>query len=106
MAVGQLWRRNQDPQRDLESDAGAVKLALRRGYGEAGAIAALVAAIPAVARLEQRPLRVEEVLRCQALSSRLPDFSWQTGASPGLGLGADPGDIGPPFPTTGDRPQH
>ncbi|MGA1262434.1 MAG: DUF3318 domain-containing protein [Prochlorothrix sp.] len=65
----QLWRRNHSPQRDLEADSGAIRLAQRRGYGELGAIEALASALEAVAQLEQRPLSFEELVRCQNLKA-------------------------------------
>ncbi|MEP0957341.1 DUF3318 domain-containing protein [Microcoleus sp. FACHB-1515] len=69
LAATQLWRNNRKPQRDLEADAEAVRLAQRRGYSQADAVRHLLSAIESIARIENRPLSFSELIRCQSLRS-------------------------------------
>lgn len=71
LAATQLWRNNRKPQRELDADAAAVRLAQRRGYGEAEAVRHLIGAIESAARIENRPLSFEELVRCQNLRAQI-----------------------------------
>jgi hypothetical protein len=70
LAATQLWRNNRKPQRDLEADEEAVRIAQRRGYRETDAARHLLSAIESVARIENRPLSFGELVRCQNLRVR------------------------------------
>lgn len=69
LAATQLWRNNRKPQRDMEADAEALRVAQRRGYSPADAVRHLLSAIESVARIENRPLSFSELIRCQQLRS-------------------------------------
>ncbi|MEB3273211.1 MAG: DUF3318 domain-containing protein [Prochlorothrix sp.] len=86
----QLWRRNHSPDRDLEADAGALRLAQRRGYPEQQAIEGLVSALDTVAHLEHRHLSLMELVRGQTLRQRLN--------VPNSPHPPAPRDVAPPYP--------
>ncbi|MBD2108412.1 DUF3318 domain-containing protein [Nodosilinea sp. FACHB-13] len=68
LASWQIWRGVTGPQIEIAADDKAVQVALRRGYDQADAAAALIRAIEAVPPLEgRRVLTVNELLRCQNL---------------------------------------
>ncbi|HEY9807359.1 MAG TPA: DUF3318 domain-containing protein [Candidatus Obscuribacterales bacterium] len=68
IAGTQIWRSTQSSQRELETDEGAIRVALRRGYTEAEAARHLLEAIEAVAQIEGRlQLSFTELVRCQNL---------------------------------------
>jgi hypothetical protein len=68
LAGTQLWRNNRSPQRSLEADEAAIRVAQRRGYDEADAARHLLSGIESVSRIEDRPsLNFIELLRCQNL---------------------------------------
>lgn len=70
IAGTQVWRHNRSPERELEADEAALKVAQRRGYSESEAARSLLTAIEAVAELEGRPsLNFTELLRCQNLKA-------------------------------------
>jgi len=70
LAGTQLWRNNRSPQRSLEADEAAIRVAQRRGYAEADAARHLLSGIESVSRIEDRPsLDFTELLRCQNLRS-------------------------------------
>lgn len=70
LAANQVWRKNRSLERALEADEKAIKIAARRGYTEVEAANHLLAAIAAVAELENRPsLNFNELLRSQNLKS-------------------------------------
>lgn len=69
LAATQLWRNNRKPQRDVEADAEAIRIAQRRGYSQTDAIRHLLSAIESTARLENRPLSFSELIRTQNLRS-------------------------------------
>ncbi len=68
IAGSQIWRNNHSPQKELDADETAIRVAQRRGYEERSAARALLSAIEKVADLEGRPsLNFAELLRCQNL---------------------------------------
>jgi hypothetical protein len=68
LAGTQLWRNNRSPQRSLEADEAAIRVAQRRGYDAADAARHLLSGIESVSRIEDRPsLNFIELLRCQNL---------------------------------------
>lgn len=68
LAGTQIWRKSRSHQVELEVDEKAVRIAQRRGYGEAEAAYHLAEAIAAVAQIEGRPsLNIAELVRCQNL---------------------------------------
>ncbi len=68
IALRQIWTNNRSTERALDADTAALRVAVRRGYGEAEAAEFLLGAIEAVARLEKRSsLDFMELLRCQNL---------------------------------------
>lgn len=69
IAGTQIWRNSRSPKAELEADEGAIRVALRRGYTEVEAGRQLLAAIEAVARIEERPLSFTELLRYQNLKA-------------------------------------
>ncbi len=70
MAGRQIWRSMGSPQRELEADIGAIKIALRRGYNESEGAKNLFEAIKAVAKLEGRStLNFTELIRSQNLKA-------------------------------------
>ncbi len=70
MAFRQIWRSMGSPQRELEADVGAIKIAARRGYNESEGAKHLFEAIKAVAKLEGRStLNFTELIRSQNLQA-------------------------------------
>jgi Protein of unknown function (DUF3318) len=68
LAGTQLWRNSRSPQRSLEADEAAIRVAQRRGYDQADAARHLLSGIEAVSQIEDRPsLSFIELLRCQNL---------------------------------------
>lgn len=68
MAALQIWRNSRGLRVELAADEQAVQTALRRGYSETEAAQQLLAAIQAVAQLENRPNpSFDELIRCQNL---------------------------------------
>ncbi|MDJ0734968.1 MAG: DUF3318 domain-containing protein [Nostocaceae cyanobacterium] len=68
IAVVRIWRKNRSQESELNADAAAIKIALRRGYAEAEAAQNLLSAIEAVAKIEGHPsLNFTELIRCQNL---------------------------------------
>ncbi|MBW4467370.1 MAG: DUF3318 domain-containing protein [Pegethrix bostrychoides GSE-TBD4-15B] len=73
LAVAQIWRKNRSSEAEMIVDEKAIQVAQRRGYKKAEATEALIAAIEAVAEIEQRSLSVTELLRCQNLRATATD---------------------------------
>lgn len=72
LAARQIWQGYQSNERDIEADAQAIKVAVRRGYDQQQAVQALLTAIESVARLENRSsLSFTELLRAQNLRVQL-----------------------------------
>ena len=72
MAARQIWKGYQSNEREIEADAKAIKVAVRRGYEQREAVNALLTAIETVARIENRgSLSFTELLRAQNLRSQL-----------------------------------
>lgn len=70
IATNQIWRSNRSPQKEIEADEEAIKVALRRGYSEREAARHLLEAIEAVAKLESRSsLNFTELMRSQNLKA-------------------------------------
>jgi hypothetical protein len=68
VAVNRIWRKNQGTQIQLDADFEAIRAAQRRGYTEVSGATALLEAIPAAARLEDRYIpEFTELMRCQNL---------------------------------------
>jgi hypothetical protein len=68
LAINRLWREKRSPQRELEADEAAIKVAVRRGYTETEAAKSLLSAIETIARIEGRSsLNFSDLLRCQNL---------------------------------------
>jgi hypothetical protein len=68
LAINRLWREKRSPQRELDADEAAIKVAVRRGYTETEAAKSLLSAIEIIARIEGRSsLNFSELLRCQNL---------------------------------------
>jgi predicted Zn-dependent protease len=68
LAAQQIWRGYQSNEREIEADAQAIKVAVRRGYEQKEAIQALLTAIENASRIENRTtLSFNELLRCQNL---------------------------------------
>lgn len=66
----QIWRSTRSSQSELDADANAIKVAMRRGYSEAEAAQSLLSGIEAVAEIEGRPsLKFTELIRCQNLKA-------------------------------------
>lgn len=88
LAGNQIWRNNRSTERELEADAAAIQVAVRRGYAEPDAARHLLSAIEAVAELEGRSgLNFMELLRSQNLRAiaglsavGVPDSIKRTGA--------------------------
>ncbi len=75
VAARQIWQSNQSTERDIEADAQAIKVAVRRGYEQGDAIRHLLAAIEDVPRIENRnALSYAELLRCQNLRLQLANY--------------------------------
>jgi len=72
MAARQIWQGYQSNEREIEADAQAIKVAVRRGYDQREAVQALLMAIETVARIENRgSLSFTELLRTQNLRLQL-----------------------------------
>jgi protein involved in polysaccharide export with SLBB domain len=72
MAARQIWQGYQSNEREIEADAQAIKVAVRRGYDQREAVQALMAAIETAARIENRNgLSFTELLRAQNLRLQL-----------------------------------
>lgn len=71
IAIRQIWQNHRSPEREIEADTEAVRIAQRRGYDLETATGALLGAIQTVGQLEGRsaPSYVE-LLRCQNLKSQ------------------------------------
>ena len=70
IAGTRIWRNNRSSQIEVAADEAAVRVAGRRGYGEAEAAQHLASAIEAVAQMEGRPtLDFMELLRRQNLQA-------------------------------------
>jgi len=68
IASTQIWRSTRSTESELDADAGAIKVATRRGYTESEAAQHLLSAIEAVAQIEGRSgLNFTELIRCQNL---------------------------------------
>ncbi len=68
IASTQIWRSTRSTESELDADAGAIKVATRRGYTESEAAQHLLSAIEAVAQIEGRSgLNFKELIRCQNL---------------------------------------
>jgi len=68
IASTQIWRSTRSTESELDADAGAIKVATRRGYTESEAAQHLLLAIEAVAQIEGRSgLNFKELIRCQNL---------------------------------------
>ena len=68
IASTQIWRSTRSTESELDADAGAIKVATRRGYTESEAAQHLLLAIEAVAQIEGRSgLNFTELIRCQNL---------------------------------------
>ena len=70
IALNQIWRNSRSSQTEIEADAGAIKIALRRGYTEVEAAKHLLEGIEVVAKIERRSsLNFTELLRSQKLKA-------------------------------------
>jgi hypothetical protein len=68
LAARQIWQGYQSNEREIEADAQAIKVAVRRGYEQREAVNALTSAIETMARIENRSsLSFTELLRVQNL---------------------------------------
>ena len=68
IASTQIWRSTRSTESELDADAGAIKVATRRGYTESEAAQHLLSAIEAVVQIEGRSgLNFTELIRCQNL---------------------------------------
>ncbi len=68
IAMVRIWRTNRSQETELNADAAAIRIALRRGYSEVEAAEHLLTAIEAVAKIEGRSgLNFTELIRCQNL---------------------------------------
>ncbi|MFM6064562.1 MAG: DUF3318 domain-containing protein [Microcystis panniformis] len=68
LAINRIWREKRSPQRELDADEAALKVAVRRGYTETEAAKSLLSAIETIAEIEGRSsLNFNELLRCQNL---------------------------------------
>jgi Protein of unknown function (DUF3318) len=67
IAAYQIWRNSRSCVAELNADAAALKIALRRGYNETQAAQHLLDAIEAVAKIERRSLDFTELIRGQNL---------------------------------------
>ncbi|MGA7932719.1 MAG: DUF3318 domain-containing protein [Kovacikia sp.] len=68
IAGTQIWRNNRNPEKELEADEAALRVAQRRGYSETDAARHLLSSIQSVADIEGRPhLNFTELLRSQNL---------------------------------------
>jgi hypothetical protein len=77
LAGSQIWQRNRSPEREVDADRAALRVAERRGYAEPEAAQHLLDAIATVSQLEGRSgLSYDEALRCQNLRAiaRLDPF--------------------------------
>ncbi|MGF1515660.1 MAG: DUF3318 domain-containing protein [Elainellaceae cyanobacterium] len=69
LAARQIWRSVHSVQAEMNADAHAIRVATRRGYGEAEAAQHLIAGIKALPKIDGRVSTADELLRCQALKS-------------------------------------
>jgi hypothetical protein len=70
LAGTQIWRSTRSNEAELDADANAIKVAIRRGYTESEAAQYLLSGIEAVAEIEGRPsLKFTELIRCQNLKA-------------------------------------
>lgn len=68
LAANQVWRSNHSARIELDADETAIRVAQRRGYSEAKAAQALLAAIATTAEIEGRPgFSFTELIRSQNL---------------------------------------
>ncbi|GBL12467.1 MULTISPECIES: DUF3318 domain-containing protein [Microcystis] len=68
LAINRIWREKRSPQRELDADEAAIKVAVRRGYTETEAAKSLLSAIETITEIEGRSsLNFNELLRCQNL---------------------------------------
>jgi hypothetical protein len=68
LAINRIWREKRSPQRELDADEAALKVAVRRGYTETEAAKSLLSAIETITEIEGRSsLNFNELLRCQNL---------------------------------------
>ncbi|MDB9411727.1 DUF3318 domain-containing protein [Microcystis aeruginosa] len=68
LAINRIWREKRSPQRELDADEAALKVAVRRGYTETEGAKSLLSAIETIAEIEGRSsLNFNELLRCQNL---------------------------------------
>ena len=68
LAINRIWREKRSPQRELDADEAALKVAVRRGYTKTEAAKGLLSAIETIAEIEGRSsLNFNELLRCQNL---------------------------------------
>jgi hypothetical protein len=81
IAGRQIWQNYRSNEREVEADASAIKVAVRRGYDQAEAAHYLLTALEKAAQLENRAsLSFTELLRCQNL--RLLKNSQRSGVMP------------------------
>jgi Protein of unknown function (DUF3318) len=70
LAANRIWNSNRSQESELNADAGAIKIAQRRGYSEVEAAQHLLSAIESVAKIEGRSgLGFIELIRCQNLKA-------------------------------------
>ena len=68
IAFQQLWQKNRSSETQLAADQEAIKVAIKRGYGEVEAAKTLLEGIQTVMRLEERSTpEFMELIRCQNL---------------------------------------
>lgn len=71
IAIRQIWQNYRSPEREIEADSEAVRIAQRRGYDLETATSSLLGAIQTVVQLEDRStLSYVELLRCQSLKAQ------------------------------------
>jgi hypothetical protein len=62
-----IWKMNNSQESDINADKIAIRIAQRRNYSEAEAAQHLLTAIETVAKIENRGLDFNELIRCQNL---------------------------------------
>lgn len=67
IATMQIWRTNHSLKLETEADEAAIRVAQRRGYTEVEAARHLLSAIQAIAKIEGRSLKFNQLIRCQNL---------------------------------------
>ncbi len=68
ISINQIWLKNCSPEKEIEADEKAIKIALRRGYTETQAARHLLEATENIAKIEQRKsLNFIDLVRCQKL---------------------------------------